>query len=285
MRVLIAGSNGFLGKNFFRMQPQYQDIEFIHCTRDECNISNQDEFFDFVSLKKPDAIVHCAASLSDSINNLKMYLSLEKVSSLVSKIIMVGSGCEYSHQRYRPLMEEDYYDPAEPPINSDAYHNSKFMIARLHSQSHCRNIYNFRVFGLYGLYEDYSRRLITNNIYNYLSNGSMTFNKDISFDYLFVDDLINTIIFFLRTSITPQHQTYNVCSGVSEKFSVILGEVIDSLGGSRSDITCADTSNSNYSYSGSNKRFQNEFNYTIRQSMYCDTTPTLASWIKDLVGN
>ena len=86
---------------------------------------------------------------------------------------MIGSGAEYSHQRYKPLMPESYYAIDQPPANKNIYHMSKHMISRLHMNSNIPNIYNFRVFGLYGPYEDHTRRLISNNIFKFMQSGEM----------------------------------------------------------------------------------------------------------------
>ena len=60
-------------------------------------------------------------------------------------------------------MREDYF-PKEPAFPNDVYSLSKYTISKLHQSSSCSNIYNLRVFGIFGPYEDYQRRLISNNI-------------------------------------------------------------------------------------------------------------------------
>ena len=47
---------------------------------------------------------------------------------------MIGSGAEYSHQRYKPLMDVNYFDPTIPPINNNIY-PLKHLISRLHLSS------------------------------------------------------------------------------------------------------------------------------------------------------
>ena len=102
-------------------------------------------------------------------------------------------GAEYSPKDTN-LSDEDYFDPTIPPINNNIYHLSKHLISRLHLSSSLKNIYNFRVFGLYGPYEDHTRRLISNNIFNFLNSGYMTATANHSFDYLYVDDLISAVL-------------------------------------------------------------------------------------------
>ena len=119
-----------------------------------------------------------------------MYLTLEQASRHVGRIVMIGSGAEYGFQRYTPEMDESYYDINEPPANNHLSHLKASHISCLHQSSPASNIYNFRVFGLYGPYEDYTRRLISNNIYTYLTEGKMKISANHAFDYLYVNDLI-----------------------------------------------------------------------------------------------
>jgi len=283
MKIVIAGANGFVGKNFVEKLSD-KSYEVVALSRSICDLSSSTELKNICSEIKPDLLIHSAVSLTNTDNNLSMYFALENASRYFGKCVMIGSGAEYSHQRYKPLMKEEYYDPSCPPDNQNPYHMSKFTISRLHSFSSCQNIFNFRVFGLYGLYEDYKRRLISNNIYNYITTGTMSYNKDISFDYLYVDDLLNAILHF-NDQINPKHRTYNVCSGQSTKFSSILSDCIVALGGSTDQIICQDPSLSSYDYSGSCSRFETEFNYKISRTSFSNATLKLTPWLEKLVSS
>ena len=57
-------------------------------------------------------------------------------------------------------MRESYFGRHIP---TDIYGFSKYVIAK-DIESVRRNIYNLRVFGIFGKYEDYKRRVISNNI-------------------------------------------------------------------------------------------------------------------------
>lgn len=284
MKILLAGSKGFIGKNIQRYLLNHPVHSLIPVTRKDCDLASHLEFSQYVQQIKPDVIIHTAVALSNTKNNLNMYYALENVSPFVSKIIMLGSGAEYSSHRYKPLMPEDYFDAYSPPQNNDDYHTSKHTISRLHLSSKISNIFNFRLFGIYGMHEDFSRRLISNNIYMYLKEKKMKFNRDIAFDYLYIDDLSSALLHFL-TYENPAHRVYNVCSGKADKFSAILEEVINSLGGNSSDIICSDPSPTDYEYSGSNKRFESEFSYNIAKTSYADATPFLHDWINNVLIN
>ena len=194
---------------------------------------------------------------------------------------MIGSGAEYSHQRYKPLMPESYYAIDQPPANKNIYHMSKHMISRLHMNSNIPNIYNFRVFGLYGPYEDHTRRLISNNIFKFMQSGEMHASANHAFDYIFVDDLISAILHFASFKNNPNSSTYNVCSGRSDRFYDILNEVITSLGGSKASIKMASTSPTDLDYSGDNSLFEDEFEYRIEQTSYAQSSLMIKEWISN----
>ena len=279
MRIIVAGSNGFLGRNlrdFFSSRPEFT-VTFL--SRDDLDLTDRLALTEFCKLHSPDLLLHVAVSLSDLTNNLLMYYALEACSPYCGKIIMIGSGAEYSHQRYIPLMTEDYFDPLIPPSNNNVYHASKHLISRLHIDSSVNNIYNFRVFGLYGPYEDYTRRLISNNIFNFLNGDNMSALANHSFDYLYVDDLISAILHFANYSDIPAFRTYNLCSGHSDSFYSILCEVIASLGGSSSSIHMDSLTPTELDYSGNNSRFESEFSYSIRQTSYSSATDSIRRWL------
>ena len=280
MKILLAGSNGFVGKNFVnRLSTTEHDI--LPVSRLICDLSHPSALSRLCEDFKPDLLIHCAVSLQSTDNNLAMYYSLENASNFCGKCIMIGSGAEYSHQRYIPLMKEEYFDPHAFPQNKEPYHISKFTISRIHESSAYQNIFNFRVFGLYGKYEDYSRRLISNNILSFLKTGKMSYNKNISFDYLYIDDLLDAIMCFSSATKTV-HRTYNVCAGKSWKFSHILNECITALGGSDKDILCKDDTPSNYDYSGDCSRFEHEFNYKISKTSFSAAANDLSAWLRSI---
>jgi UDP-glucose 4-epimerase len=282
MKILVAGSLSFVGKNIRRFfSNKDQDVHYV--SRAECDLSDLNALSNICKNLQPDLVIHCAVSLNNTHNNLAMYLALERASKYAGRIVMIGSGAEYGFQRYIPEMPETYYDINQPPTNNHPYHTSKFLISRLHQSSSTSNIYNFRVFGLYGPYEDYTRRLISNNIFTFLTEGSMKISANHAFDYLYIDDLINAIMAFAQSSTKPQAHAYNVCNGHADRFFDILTEVISALGGDPSAIAVDSNDLTNTIYSGSNLLFQNEFNYKIHQTSYTSATPCIVDWLNSEV--
>ena len=69
---------------------------------------------------------------------------------------MLGSGIEYNPQRYLPKMNEDYFSKSAFPSDDNVYHNSKFLTSIMLDSLAPKNVYNFRLFGVFGKYEDYT---------------------------------------------------------------------------------------------------------------------------------
>ena len=159
-KLLILGSKGFIGKNLFNYFNKNSNFNTIGLTRNDVDFSNSEELLQIVDTIKPSVIIHTAVSLDDFENNIKMYFALENIANIVSKIILIGSGAEYIPNRYKPKMRENYY-PKNSVSPKDIYTLSKYTISRLHQDNNFKNIFNLRVFGIYGPFEDFRRRLIS----------------------------------------------------------------------------------------------------------------------------
>jgi GDP-L-fucose synthase len=106
-------------------------------------------------------------------------------------------------------MNESYFGKSVPV---DTYGLAKFMIAKVLEDSDSRKFKNLRIFGIYGKYEDYSRRFISNNICRALSGMKISMNKDMLFDFISVNDLSNLLINHFDVLYTLNKVSYNFCS-------------------------------------------------------------------------
>ena len=208
-----------------------------------------------------------------------MYYSLENISKYTKKIILIGSGAEYISSRYKPQMKEDYF-PKEPVFPKDVYSLSKYTISKLHQSSFCSNIYNLRVFGIFGPYEDYQRRLISNNIVRIINNLPIQYNKNVAFDYLSIDDFLSSIYRFLSLE-KPKFNTYNLCVGKAYKFNEPLETLASVSNIDPGEIILKDKSHTNYEYSGDSSRLESEIG-TIARTDLKSSISSLYKWYKSL---
>lgn len=91
----------------------------------------------------------------------------------------------------------------------DYYGLEKYAMA-LHARA-SRNIYNLRLFGVFGRYEEWQSKFISNLCCKAVYGLPLTVRQNCMFDFLCIDDLAPIVIWFLEHQ--PQYHDYNVCTG------------------------------------------------------------------------
>lgn len=250
MKILITGATGFIGRN---LKEYFQSKNYnVYCpTHQELDLLNSEAIYKYITDNKFDVVMHCAITLLSSEQNLKMYFNLERCSRFFGKMLCVGSGAEYDMKNYIPKMKEDYFGKHMP---LDIYGFSKYVIAK-DIESKYRNIYNLRVFGIYGRYEDYKRRFISNNICRVLSGLDISINRNMFFDYLCADDFLKIAEMFINKD--AERRSYNICTGKSASL-LAFAEIIKRIDGRDIPINIKE-GGLNPEYSGNNALFLSEF--------------------------
>lgn len=214
MKILITGANGFIGKNLVEKLHGKYLIESPG--RAKLNLLDGELVEAYLKTNRFDVIIH-AANTNNTRNtattpyesldgNLRMFFNLERCKEYYGKMYYFGSGTEYDMQHYIPDMKEEYFGTYIP---KDAYGFSKFIMSKSCEQAN--NIYDLRLFGVYGKYEEWERRFISNAICRALKGKDITIQKNVYFDYLWVDDLCHIMEWFIENE--PQYKHYNVCRG------------------------------------------------------------------------
>lgn len=215
-KILILGANGFIGKNLKYSLEQKYNISVP--THSELDVSNMESVRNFLSKEKFDVVIH-SANTNNTRNskvldyevldkNLRMFFNLESCSQFYEKMIYFGSGAEYDMKHYIPGMKEEYFGKYIP---TDPYGFSKYIMSKVCEESN--NIFDLRLFGVYGKYEEWERRFISNAICRALVGKDITIQKNVFFDYLWVDDLCKIVEWYIEN--TPSYKHYNVCRGSS----------------------------------------------------------------------
>lgn len=271
MKILITGANGFIGRNLKEtFEKKYKRYEIACPTRQELNLLDANAVETYLKEHQFDAIIH-AANTNDFKNkdvteygildgNLRMFFNLERCKDYYGKMFYFGSGAEYGMDNYIPEMSEDYFGRNIP---KDSYGFSKYMMSKACLET--GNIYDLRLFGVYGKYEEWERRFISNAICRALKGEDITIVKNVYFDYMWVDDLCNIMQWFLCHE--PLYKHYNVCSG--DKVDLYsLGCLVRQILGIDCEIRVANPG-WKPEYTGSNKRLLNEignFQFTSYES-------------------
>ena len=134
-----------------------------------------------------------------------MFFNIVRHLTPLQKMIFLGSGAEYDKRRNITLATEDEFGKHIP---KDSYGFAKYVCSKyLETKG---NIINLRCFGIYGKYEQHAR-FISSAIISALGHKPINIRQNAYFDYLYIDDLIKIIDYFL--SHKPKYTSYNVASG------------------------------------------------------------------------
>lgn len=220
-KVLITGSSGFIGRNL--KEQLSNKYEVFSPIRNELDLLNQEMVREYLKKHSFDIIIHSANTNDrkyelteyDILNqNLQMFYNLETCSELYEKMYYFGSGAEYDMRHYQPKMKETYFGTFIP---QDPYGFAKYTMSRVVDKH--QNIYDLRLFGVYGKYEEWKKRFISNNLCRSIKGLSMTLSKNMFMDYLYIDDLVKIMEWFLTHE--PKYRHYNICTGhVIDLFSI-----------------------------------------------------------------
>lgn len=276
MKILITGSNGFIGGNLRDFYLK-SDKKIFTPKRNELDLLNKEQVSDYLLTNQFDIVIHSAVTLTSIEENINMYFNLEACSKNYGKLICIGSGAEYDKNHYIPKMQESYFGKFIPS-KEDIYGYSKFLIAKDIIEKN-KNIFNLRLFGIFGKYEDYRRRLISNNICKKLCGDKVSINKNGSFDFMHVDDFCLILDQFLKKE--PKKNTYNVCTGKTVDF-VTIAKIINDIEYNGNSIEIQKEGKSP-EYSGDNTIFVEEFG-TFNYKDISISIKELYDWYKNKSG-
>lgn len=229
MKILITGGAGFIARNLFEQLANEHTI--ISCTRQELDLSNSKQVFDFLRKNKFDVVIHTATydaapkyTTKDPLkvleNNLKMFFNIARCKDDYGKIIFFGSGAEYGREHWTPKMKEDYFDKHIP---NDQYGFSKYIMTKYSLSSD--NIYNLRLFGVLGKYDDWRTRFIPNACCHAIFDLPIKINQNRFFDHIDINDVIYIVKWFISNK--SLYKVYNLCSGNISDFRTLAEKIVN----------------------------------------------------------
>jgi len=259
MNIFITGSNGFVGSHLKEfLQTHYKNYKLFTPSSKELDLANEKKVDKYIISNRIDIIIHLAnrGGGRDTLNmknvteyNLRIFFNIAKHEKNVKKIISFGSGAEYA--KHKPIIEakeEEYLK--ELPY--DEYGFYKSITSRYVEKSD--NIIQLRIFGCYGEYENYRYKFISNAIVKNLLNLPITINKNVYFDYIYIDDLVKMVDWFIHNN--PKEKIYNVSSG--KKIDLInLANIINEISDFKSEIIVLNEGLNN-EYTSNNKKVLKE---------------------------
>jgi len=266
MNIFITGSNGFIGSHLKEyLNKIYSNYILFTPSSKELNLLDEVAVENYILLNKIDIIIHLANKGGDRTTidmknvteyNLRIFFNIAKHEKNVKKIISFGSGAEYS--KHKPIVdakEEDYL--LSQPL--DEYGFYKSITSKYVELSD--KIVQLRIFGAYGEYENYRFKFISNAIVKNLLKLPIVINKNVYFDYIYIDDLIKMIDWFIHNE--SKEKIYNVTTG--KKIDLItLANLVNEISDFKSEIIVLNDGLNN-EYTSNNERILNEignFNFT-----------------------
>ena len=126
-------------------------------------------------------------------SNVKMFENLVRYKDNYTKFINFGSGAIYNNERnICNISETELFTN----IADNPYGFSKYVISqRIHS---LENFIDLNIFGIFGKYEDWTRRFISNILCRVLTGVPITVNQNRIFSYLWIDDLMPILDYFIE---------------------------------------------------------------------------------------
>ena len=190
MKILITGGSGFIGRNlveFFSAQH-----EVIAPSHRELDLSDREAVHGFLRQGAFDVVIHAACkpghrNAKDPFNicyvNSRIFFNLYENRDFFGQMLVTGSGAIYDQSNSICRVREEQIGK---PIPSDEHGLFRFMTGRFIEQS--GNIVDLRLFGVFGRYEDYAIRFISNAICKALHGLPITLRQNRRFDYIYIDD-------------------------------------------------------------------------------------------------
>lgn len=218
MKILMTGGSGFVGRNVkeYLLQKGY---DVYAPTSRELNCIDEEKVAECLKKTRYDVVLNFAV-YTDTVDlanngskmldyNLRMFLNFYRHSDLYGRMIYAGSGAEYD-KRF-PIQSVTEEDIREHLIPKDHYGLMKYTVNQMIERS--ENIYNLRLFGIFGKYEYWKTKYISNLCCKSLKGLPLSLRKDCYFDYLWIDDFCRLVEMFLHLE-KPKYHVYNAVSGV-----------------------------------------------------------------------
>jgi GDP-L-fucose synthase len=257
MKVLLTGSRGFVGRNILEAFAERYDI--LAPSSRELDLTDERSVRDFFTTQKVDAVIHGAVrpghrNAVDTSRqlyiNTRMFFNLARNADRFDRFILLGSGSSYDVRCNLARVGEDDFD-RHVPVDEGGF--SKYIISEYIAHTSGRMV-DLRIFGVFGPYEDYAIRFISNAICKALFDLPITLRQNRLFDYLWIDDLMPVLEYCLHNRMN--HTAYNVTPDQPVEL-LTIAEMIRERAGKEIPIVVGQPG-MGLAYSGDNRRLREE---------------------------
>ncbi len=257
-KILLTGGNGFIGKNILEsfLAEKYEIVAPRSFELNLIDTACVDEYF---KDKEFDVVLHSATkpghrNAKDTSNlfysNVRMFENLERHKDKYVKFINFGSGAVYdTTKNITEVKETQRFDN----LGEKDHDFSKYVVSK--QIENLDNFVDLNIFGIFGKYEDYAIRFISNAICKTLFDLPITLRQNRRFSYLYVEDLMPILEFFIENDV--KHKSYNIVP--DEKTELLeLAQIVKKISVKDIGIKVANDG-FGLDYTGENSRLKNEF--------------------------
>jgi len=269
-KIAILGAGGFVGRSLTAYLADKYEV--LPVTRKNFSLLDEKAVENFINTEKPDVIINCAneggarkggySEATDIVaNNLRMFYNIERCMTDDMKLINFGSGAQYNKQRDLINVKESTLGEVMP---QDAYGFSKLCMSKYINSQSSKIIYNPIIFGLFGPFEDYTFKFISNACMKNILGMPIVINQNVRFDYLYIDDFLTIIERLIEADPSEiPHREFNITTTESITLSEIV-DIINKIGKNKSEVTVKNPG-LNYQYTGDNSHLLENMggNYTF----------------------
>jgi UDP-glucose 4-epimerase len=256
MNILLTGGSGFIGKNI--LETMKDDYTFFAPGHRELDLLDEYAVEAFFQAHDVDVVVHSAVKPghrnAKNPTNLyyedsRMFFNLVRCSSLYRKMIVLSSGAAYDIRCDLCKVTEDFLGRHVPVDEHGFFRHVSGKYIEL-----AENIVELRIFSIFGKYEDYAIRFISNAICKAVYDLPITLRQNRLFDYLYVNDFAPVLDYFIRNN--PHHCAYNVTPDQAIELYA-LAEKVRAISGKDLPIVVGKPG-MGLAYSGDNRRLRQE---------------------------
>lgn len=255
-KILLTGGSGFIGRNL-RESFLKDCYEIFTPSHAELNIADTASVDSYFRKYEFDAILHTAVKPGHRnapdhsqlfYTNVRMFENLARHRDRFGRFINFGSGAVYDMAANNAgVMEEELFSR----MGTDEHSFCKYVVAKRIEA--LPGFVDLNIFGIFGKYEDYAIRFISNAICKSLFGLPITLRQNRRFSYLDVNDLPAILERFIENDVT--YSSYNVVpNGFVELRSI--ADYVASIGGVEVRVA---SDGYGLDYYGSNARLKTEF--------------------------
>ena len=198
-KVLITGATGFIGKNLQKtLSPRY---DITACSKDQLNLLDRKKVSAYLKNEKFDIVVHTAtydAAPEFSTNNpdkvleynLRMFDNLIRCEDHYNAMLYFGSGAEWKREK--------------------PYGLSKYAMEQITQNK--KNVYNLRLYSVYGIGTDWRYRFINNACAKVALGMPIKVPRINKCDYLHIKDLCRIVEYYMW-NYKDLPKSCDICSG------------------------------------------------------------------------